>query len=292
LDFFLLPFKQQPQTGLQMAIEFSAVIPTFRRPTQLHLAIASVLEQRGVTLEVLVVDDSPEGSAQTSIDAINDRRVIYLRMPEPTRGVPSRVRNQAWPLCKGSFVHFLDDDDIVPDGHYAAVKHDFATHPEVGMVFGRVEPFGDVAEEQMQHEREFFAAAARRAASCSRFGRRWGFTARMMFNGLLLVTGAGVIRRECVERLGGFDPQMRVREDWDFYARVMRRYGAVFVDRVALKYRIGSQSLLHYSLDLSERDLASLRDARERKRAKYRAEYGSIEYFAVKLFAKTALQIL
>ena len=172
------------------------------------------------------------------------------------------------------------------------VKKAFVAHPNVGIVFGRVEPFGDAPEEQMQHEREFFAAAAYRASISGRFGPKWAFAARMMFDGLLLVTGAGIVRRECVRLLDGFDPTMRVREDWDFYARAMRRFGAHYLNQVALRYRISDRSLLHYSLDLTETDLRYLREARERKRAKYLAERGPFEYFAVKLFAKTILTFL
>jgi glycosyltransferase involved in cell wall biosynthesis len=275
-----------------MPVDFSVIVPTFRRPNELLEAIASVLAQRDVQIEIFVIDDSPEGSAQEAVEALGDPRVTYLKNPRPSEGVPSVVRNLGWPLARGAFVHFLDDDDIVPEDHYAVVKAAFGAHPEVGVVFGRVEPFGDAPEEQMQHEREFFAAAAQRAARCSRFGRRWAFTGRMMFNGLLLVTGAGVVRRECVQRLGGFDPQMPIREDWDFYARAMRRYGAYFLDQIALRYRIGSRSLLHYSVELSEIDLRNLRDGRRRKRAKYRAERGILEYIAVKLFTKTVLKVL
>jgi glycosyltransferase involved in cell wall biosynthesis len=275
-----------------MSIDFSVVIPTFRRPQELLLALASVLAQRGVHIEVFVVDDSPEGSAQDVVRMLRDPRVSYLRNLVPSGGVPSAVRNLGWPLARGAFVHFLDDDDIVPEDHYATVKTAFAEHPAVGVVFGRVDPFGNAPEEQMRHEREFFAAAAARAARCGRFGPKWAFTGRMMFDGLLLVTGAGVVRRECVTQLGGFDPQMRVREDWDFYARAMRRFGAHFLDRVALRYRIGNRSLLHYSLDLCESDLRCLREGRQRKRAKYRAERGLLEYIAVKLFTKTVLKIL
>ena len=275
-----------------MPIDYSVIIPTFRRPQELPTAIASVLAQSGVEVEVFVIDDSPEGSAQAFVEAYDDPRVHYVKNPNPSGGVPSLVRNLGWPLARGAFIHFLDDDDIVPEGHYAAVKTAFAAHPNVGVVFGRVEPFGDVPEEQMRHEQEFFAAAAERASKCGRFGPKWAFTGRMMFNGLLLVTGAGIVRRECVQSLGGFDPLMRVREDWDFYARAMRRFGVYFLNRIALKYRISNYSLLHYSLDLSERDLTQLREARERKRSKYRAECGAFEYFAVKLFTKTVLTFL
>ena len=275
-----------------MPIDYSVIIPTFRRPQELAAAIASVIAQRGVEIEAFVIDDSPEGSAQTVVQAIADSRVSYIKNPTPSAGVPSVVRNLGWPLACGTFIHFLDDDDLVPENHYAAVKRAFTAHPSVGVVFGRVEPFGNAPEEQMRHEREFFAAAADLAARCGRFGPKLAFTGRMMFNGLLLVTGAGIVRRECVQSLEGFDPQMRVREDWDFFARAMRRFGAYFLNQVALRYRISDRSLLHYALNLTEDDLNSLREARERKRQKYREEYGAVEYYAVKIFSKAVLKYL
>ena len=44
-------------------LDVSVVIPTFRRPALLREAIASVRAQSGVAVELIVVDDSPEGSA-------------------------------------------------------------------------------------------------------------------------------------------------------------------------------------------------------------------------------------
>jgi len=34
-------------------------------------------------------------------------------------------------------------------------------------------------------------------------------------------------------------------EDLDFHVRAMREFGAHFMDRIALRYRIGSPSLMH-----------------------------------------------
>src|SRR5262245_43261401 len=110
-------------------LDFSVVIPTFRRPGQLAEALNSVLRQREVTLEILVVDDCPEGSAKNIVEGLQDNRVCYLKNPCPTGGVPSVVRNLAWPVASGRFVHFLDDDDIVPEGYYMTVKAIFESQP-------------------------------------------------------------------------------------------------------------------------------------------------------------------
>src|SRR6266478_8027325 len=91
----------------QVSIDFSVVIPTYRRSVELAEAMASVLSQTDVTLEILVVDDCPQGSAREGVVGLNDGRVSYLRNPHPTGGVPSVVRNLAWPRTLGTFVHFL-----------------------------------------------------------------------------------------------------------------------------------------------------------------------------------------
>ena len=162
-------------------MDISVVIATFQRPKELAETLASVLSQHSVSIEIVVVDDSPEGSAQEVVNNAQDPRVRYLRNPEPTGGFPSIVRNLGWPLAEGALVHFLDDDDLVPEGHYAAVKAAFSQHRNVGVMFGRVAPFGNPPEDQMRAERCFARDAARGAAFCQHFGPKWAFTARMIF---------------------------------------------------------------------------------------------------------------
>ncbi len=274
-----------------MSIDFSVVIPTFRRRSELAEAITSVLSQQEVTLEILVVDDCPDGSAQNVVDGLHDTRVTYLRNPSPTGGVPSVVRNLAWPIAKGRFVHFLDDDDIVPEGHYAAVKAAFESLPDVGLVFGKIEPFGSGPETQLQHERRYFADAARSASLCGRFGTRFAFAGRMLFDRPILVCSAGVIRRECLVKIGGFDPQIRLMEDADFYARVMRQCGACYLDQVALWYRIGTPSLMH-SPTPEPSQLQHQREGRRRMQAKYLKERGVVEFCVLAIFTRTVLRVM
>jgi GT2 family glycosyltransferase len=273
-----------------MSVEFSVIIPTYRRRRELLEAVTSVLAQIGVTVEIFIVDDTVEGSAREAITSLNDPRVTYLKNSDPTGGIPSVVRNLAWPRAKGRFIHFLDDDDIVPEGHYATVREAFSRHPEVGMIFGRIEPFGACPAEQLEHERCYFADAARKAAACQRFGPRWAFTGRMLFDKALLVCGASILRRDCVARIGGFDPTIRLMEDADFNVRAIREFGTYFMDRVVLRYRIGSPSLMH-SPNPDGSQLRYQREGHRRMHAKYRKERGLLEFYALALLTRTLFRI-
>jgi hypothetical protein len=205
--------------------------------------------------------------------------------------VPGVARNLALTRAQGRYLHFLDDDDIVPEGHYAGVKEMFSRHPDVGVVFGRIEPFGNCSEAQLQHEIGYFAEAARRASICARFGSKWAYVGRMLFDRTLFVCSAAIVRRECVMHLGGFDPDISLMEDAEFYTRAIRAFGARFIDRIALRYRIGSPSLMH-SPNPGELQLQLQRDGHRRLHEKYRRERGAIEFYSLALFTRTVLRVL
>lgn len=261
-----------------MKPDISVVIPTFRRPATLVEAIGSVIRQAGVSAEVIVVDDCPEGSAREAVAGFGDA-VRYLRMTVPSGGRPALVRNRGWPLARAELVHFLDDDDLVPEGHHAAALAAFAAAPSVGVVFGVVAPFA-AAGADLSDETLYFARAAQRARLCSRLGPMLGFAAALFFRPTLLVCGAAIVRRACLPSLGGFDAALPIVEDVDFYARAIRRYGACFMETPALHYRIGP-SLMH-----RPGQAAAISEAYRSMQARYRAEHGRVDYLALKSLSR------
>lgn len=257
--------------------DISVIIPTFRRPKLLAEAIESVLAQGGVETEIIVVDDSPEKSAEDVVKGFSAASVRYIHNPAPSGGRPALVRNIGWQQAQGELVHFLDDDDRVPAGYYKAARNAFAAHPGIGVVFGRIDPFGDV---DLSRERRYFTAASRRARRLAHLGSIWGFTAAELFGETLLVCGGAMIRRNCIAPLGGFDARMPLAEDVDFYARAIRSFGACFLDQTALYYRIGP-SLMHR--EGIEKDLL---DSFRMMHARYRSQWGTLDFLLLKLFSR------
>jgi GT2 family glycosyltransferase len=278
-------------TRVNVSIDFSVIVPTFRRPGLLAEAISSVLRQHEVSVEIFVIDDSPEGSAEDVVRRLADSRITYVKNPNPSGGIPGVVRNMGWRLARGAYVHFLDDDDIVADGHYAAASAAFAANPSIGLVFGKIEPFGTGPAEQLDHERKYFADAARKAAVSGRFGSRMAFAGRMLFDKALLVCSASVIRGRCLAELGGFDPAIRLMEDVDFHLRAMRECGVLFLNRTAIRYRVGGPSLMH-SPDPTEAQKQGERLGHGQMQTKYRKRYGALEFYALAIFTRTVLRLL
>lgn len=97
----------------------SVVIPTYARPEACARAAESALAQTPAALEVIICDDSAGGSARAVATALagRDPRVSYV----PTRtGSPARARNEGVRRARGSWVAFLDDDDLWLPGKLAA----------------------------------------------------------------------------------------------------------------------------------------------------------------------------
>jgi glycosyltransferase involved in cell wall biosynthesis len=94
---------------------FSVVIPTYGRRAYLDEAVASVLAQTFADFECIVVDDaSPEPPS-----VLDDRRLHLIR--RDVNGGPPAARNTGIAAAGGSYLAFLDDDDVwLPDRLAAA----------------------------------------------------------------------------------------------------------------------------------------------------------------------------
>jgi glycosyltransferase involved in cell wall biosynthesis len=250
----------------------------------LKAAIESVLAQN-VHVQIIVVDDSLERSAQPVAQSFGST-VQYLANCNPTGGRPGQVRNIGLAHATAPLIHFLDDDDLVPTGHYVRAIDTFSLNPHVGVVFGVVAPFSDGGQD-IGHELEFFESSARRARMATRLGSRLGFSIHMFFGATLFVCSAGMVRAEVVNAIGGFDPEAKVVEDVEFYARAIRRSGAKFLDRKVLNYRIGPTSLMR-----SKPWVEELNHTYQLMYNSYRRDYGGNELLALKLLARTIGKIM
>jgi GT2 family glycosyltransferase len=115
-----------------MKPDFGVVVLTMgKRPEDLRRAIDSVLAQRDVSVDVVVVGNSWEPTDLPT-------GVSTLGLTENV-GIPAG-RNAGVPLVDGDLLFFLDDDASLPDPHFlASIKGRFDSDPSLGLIQPRVE---------------------------------------------------------------------------------------------------------------------------------------------------------
>lgn len=153
-------------------IVVSIIIPTFRRPESLVRAVRSAFAQRDVgRIEIVAVDNSPEGSALTVFSVLEREAPCAFRWAhEPKPGVAS-ARNAALKLARGRYVAWLDDDEEASAGWLAAllrVRLDTGAQSVFGPVLARAH---DAAANAQFYERIY---SRRGPASAGLIGRAYG----------------------------------------------------------------------------------------------------------------------
>jgi GT2 family glycosyltransferase len=262
----------------------SVVIATYRRERLVLEAISSACSQRGVRVEVIVVDDSPEGGAYDGIRSLNDPRVRYVRRAVPSGGRPGGVRNDGAALARAPLLHFLDDDDRLFEGSLHALAAAISS-TDSAMAFGRVVPFGDHAQTR-EEQRVYFARVA--ALSRRIRGRHW-FAAQLLFEDMPLINSACMIRRDIFEACGGYDAALRCCEDVDLFLRLGRAGGFKFIDRDVLHYRVGAPSIMNEmrtTAAQASRDM--VRESYRTMHSRYKRDHGTFEYRALQALARAS----
>lgn len=259
--------------------DVSVVIATYKRERELVEALESALSQTDVSLEVLVLDDSVEGTAHDVIARFGDPRIQYVKRSVPSNGRPALVRNEGIERARGRYLYFLDDDDHVLPGALSALSSALKANSRAAVAYGKVQIFGENADIVARYARWFdWAATASRYLAHS----SWLTTGVILFRGTVIINSACMIRRDCAVELGGYDAEIPYYEDVEFYMRGIRRWGHVFVDHPVLHYRTGAPSLIH-NLD---GDGAPILRSYSMIHKKYKETYGLADYRGLQVISK------
>ena len=94
----------------------SVVVPCFNYGSYLPDCVASVLDQNGVDVEVLIIDDaSTDDSAEVAAALANEEPRVRLRRHERNVGLVETVREGLFAVA-GEYVVKLDADDLLAPG--------------------------------------------------------------------------------------------------------------------------------------------------------------------------------
>jgi glycosyltransferase involved in cell wall biosynthesis len=201
-------------------VDASVVIPTHNRSAFLALAVASVLRQQDVSIEVIVVDEASTDATAEVLAQASDARVRVIRHDTP-RGV-ARARNHGWQSASGEWIAFIDDDDLwAPEklaSQLAAARASGRDWAYVGSI--NIDERGRILSGQPPPPPELVVR---------------------YLHGYNAIPGGGsnvVARRTLLDAVGPFDARHYNTEDWDMWLRLARRGPPAWVPRPLLAYRV------------------------------------------------------
>lgn len=215
---------------MKAALNVSVVIPTHNRSSWLQLTLRSVLWQRQVDLEVIVVDDGSTDDTADVVAGMRDPRVRLIHHGAP-RGV-SASRNHGAEEANGEWLAFIDDDDLwAPDK--------LARQLEAARATGRTWVYTG----SVNIDESLRAISGVPPPPPEQVARS--------IPGYNAIPGGGsnvIVRRDEFERVGPFDLRLKNTEDWEMWIRLTEHGPPAWAPHPLLAYRVHSANA---SLDVA-----------------------------------------
>lgn len=191
---------------------WSVIVPAYKAQYLAH-ALKSVLAQDPgpAQMEILVIDDCSPQQLEPIVREVGRDRIRFYRNAANLGTYGNQ--NVGLNLCRGQWVHILNDDDWVLPGFYSTFQKSLESQPaSVGAascVFVNTDADGKPTF-QSQPFRE---------------------TPGLISNWIDTIGIMGVVHPICVvvrrsvhEHLGGFYPKLKYTADWEFYKRAAIYY--------------------------------------------------------------------
>lgn len=220
----------------------SVIIPTYNRADYIVEAVESALAQSYAPSELIVIDDGSTDATAAILAPYADR-LTYVR--QDNQGIGA-ARNHGVARSAGEFIAFLDSDDLWLPDKLRWQMDAFRQTPDLDAVYGHAEQF---------------VSPELDAASAARLRHLAGKIQPAPIACALL------IRREAFDRVGPFDPALRIGVDMDWYARLCERgVKTLMLEQTLYRRRLHRSNLnLTHADEQSER-LRVLKMALDRRR--------------------------
>ena len=216
---------------------FSTVIVTWNRKKDLSAAIDSVIMQKGVDKEIIVIDNNSADGTDNLMAGYQQKYpfIKYLKMKENAGYIIAR--NKGVTMSKGEVVFMLDDDAEIHDeeaflkidSKFSETWADVITVKFINLYTKEDEGFVYAHNHVEYHDKSFFA-----------FG----------FNG-----GSTFFKKYIFDKIGGLDEKFfRQGEETDFSYRMLKGglftffFPGVIVYHKVNPYRQSRDTILYFSL--------------------------------------------
>lgn len=219
----------------------SVVVPTFNRAVLIGETLASLAALRWHDVEVIVVDDGSTDETRTVIKQI---RSDGFRWPldyiwQPNAG-PAAARNAGRRRARGEYLYHLDSDDLVLQGAFETL---IPAMERAGASYA----LGVVENTDLEGNRDpDMPFSNHRVIHGDILGSHW-------------YTHAALYRREIIDRIHGYNEDLRRGEDTEFHFRILATAGwPASCDDIIASRRVHGHGHLSYGSTSRTEDIDAI----------------------------------
>ena len=181
---------------------FSVIIPVFNRAEQVCNAIQSVLNQSKAAAEIIVVDDGSTDETREKLNRFGDKLKI---LHQPNSGVAA-TRNRGIMHANCAWLTFLDSDDTWHPHKLERAVWFIQSHPQLNIL----------------HTNERWFRNGSQVTIPRRHQKPAGDIFKASLSHCVVAPSSVVVKQSLLERVGCFDTELTVCEDYDLWLRIAR----------------------------------------------------------------------
>jgi len=108
-------------------VEISVIIPVYNAEKTLTVCVRSIVDQANDGVEIVLVDDGSADASPALCDALAEDHPESIRVIHQTNSGSFIARMMGASVAKGSYLLFVDADDVLLDGAIAKVREDITS---------------------------------------------------------------------------------------------------------------------------------------------------------------------
>lgn len=213
----------------------SIIIPNYNNDRFLLQCVNSVIEQSYEKLEIIIVDDASVDQSQSIIQELMRRdqrvRAIYLEM----NGGVSHARNIGIEYAKGTYITFLDADDMYSSSH--KIEREMEEIYEQAIKGRDVAAYSRVV--YIDEDGKALSGGAKEG-EC-RSGNIWK---RLLLTAdTTIIPRDYCIKKEKIEELKGYNEKRSLYEDYELTLRLSKHTEFIYTGENGTAYRLKKNGL-------------------------------------------------
>lgn len=198
----------------------SIIVTTYKRAQLLAETLGSILSQTFTDFELIVVDNMSEDGTKEYVTGLSDQRIRYFR--NPNNGVIAVNRNYGIRQAKGKYIAFCDDDDIWRPDKLGRQVSLLEQNSKVALCYTQAESF--------MGDKVLAARMNRRSVFKNHFFQ--------LLRGNFFPNSSVLIRSKIFQELGLLTEDPLLREDYEMWLRIARRYPLIGIEASLIRYRV------------------------------------------------------